>query len=279
LGFLAFIRTAHYWTVLHPDLGPEEDIPSLLAANAELARLLLDDPEASRCDMGPKLHNELVELRDLHERRQLELANQALAVEVEQKEFLLREINHRVKNSLQIVSSILHLEIANLKGTPAAETMRNTVNRVMAVAAVHERLYAGSDLQTIDLDAFLVDLCGNMSQALGCSDGIKTDLAAIKIPTDIAISLALVVNELVTNAVKYGGPVCSVTTAMTADGSLILTVSDSGDGPPADLPQTGMGSRIVNGLTKNLNAVVEQIAGPQGYTVKLTAPLGKSHDK
>ena len=165
LGLVAFIRTAHYWTVLHPDLAPEEDIQPLLEANTELARLLLDDAEASRCDIGTQLYAELEALRNLNERRKLELANQALAHEVAQKEFLLKEVNHRVKNSLQIVSSILYLEIGNLKNTPAAESMRNAASRVMAVAAVHERLYTGSDLQTIDLDAFLADLCGNMGQA------------------------------------------------------------------------------------------------------------------
>lgn len=148
LGLLAFIRTAHYWTVVHPDLAPEEDVLQLLAANADLARLLLH-VEASRSDFGTQLYAELEDLRGLQERRKLEETNQLLSDEVVQKEFLLREVNHRVKNSLQIVSSILHLEIGNLGNTPAAQSMRNAANRVMAVAAVHERLYTGSDLQTI----------------------------------------------------------------------------------------------------------------------------------
>ena len=84
--------------------------------------------------------------------------------------------------------------------------MRNAANRVMAVAAVHERLYTGSDLQNIDLDVFLADLCANMGQALCCSDRLKADLTPVKISTDMAIPLALMVNELVTNGVKYGAP-------------------------------------------------------------------------
>ena len=76
----------------------------------------------------------------------------------------------------------------------------------MAVAAVHERLYTGSDLQMIDLDVFLADLCGNMGQALGCPDGIMADLVPVKISTDMAIPLALIVNELVTNAVRSRWP-------------------------------------------------------------------------
>jgi two-component sensor histidine kinase len=277
LGLIAFIRTAHYWTVLHPDLAPEEDIQQLIAANAELARLLLDDSEASRCDLGTQLYAELEELRDLHERRSLEIANEALTHEVSQKEFLLKEVNHRVKNSLQIVSSILHLEIGALRNTPAAEAMHNAINRVMAIAAVHERLYTSSDLNVIELDIFLTDLCGHMGQALGCSDNIKADLAPVKIPTDMAIPLALIVNELVTNAIKYGGPSCVVSTTTTPDAFLLLTVSDSGRGPQANQTPKGMGSRIIAAFAKNLNAVVEHFADAGGYTVTVSLPLSKSH--
>ena len=274
LGLLAFIRTAHYWTVVHPDLAPEEDVLQLLAANADLARLLLH-VEASRSDFGTQLYAELEDLRGLQERRKLEETNQLLSDEVVQKEFLLREVNHRVKNSLQIVSSILHLEIGNLGNTPAAQSMRNAANRVMAVAAVHERLYTGSDLQTIDLDIFLADLCGNMRQALGSSDELKVDLTPVRISADMALPLGLIVNELVTNAVKYGGSSCRVTTTTMPGGLLTLTISDSGSGPSADRPQTGMGSRLVNAFAKNLNAVVEQIADAEGYTVRVSIPLNR----
>jgi two-component sensor histidine kinase len=78
----------------------------------------------------------------------------------------------------------------------------------------------------------------------------------------------------VTNAVKYGGRSCGISTAVTPDGLLTVSVSDSGDGPPTDQQHTGMGSRIVKAFAKNLDAVVEPIAGPQGYTVRLTVPLG-----
>jgi hypothetical protein len=83
----------------------EEDALELLKVNEELARLLLEDLEAARCDMGVRLFEELAELRDLNEKRELEKAKHALEVQVQQKELLLNEINHRVKNSLQIASS------------------------------------------------------------------------------------------------------------------------------------------------------------------------------
>ena len=211
LGLLAFIRTAHYWTVLHPELSLEEDARELLRVNEELARLLLQDPEAARCDMGVRLFSELTELRELNERRELEKAKRALEVQLAEKDLLLKEVNHRVKNSLQIVSSILQLQLPDVEGTDAADAMRNAAARVLAIAAVHERLYTGEDATVVRLDTFLHDLCYEIGRASGCPDGINTDVERVDVPTDMAVPLALIVNELVTNVIKHVGPPCGIT--------------------------------------------------------------------
>jgi PAS domain S-box-containing protein len=91
MGLLTFIRAAHYWTILHPDLELEEDILDMLRCNDELTRLLLDDPEASRCDMGAKLFSELEALRELQERRELEQSNRELQRSAEENELLMKE--------------------------------------------------------------------------------------------------------------------------------------------------------------------------------------------
>jgi hypothetical protein len=77
-GLLAFIRTAHYWTMLHPDIETEQDMRTLMRDHAELARLLLEDPEADRCDMGSRLFDELLALRELNEREELKRTKAAL---------------------------------------------------------------------------------------------------------------------------------------------------------------------------------------------------------
>ena len=265
LGLLAFIRTAHYWTVNHPQLAPEEDVKSYLRLNEELARLLLEDPEAARCDMGSRLFAELEDLRDLKERR-------ALKSLLAQKNLLIREVNHRVRNSLQIVSSILHLQIKTVSAEAAAE-MRTASARILAIAAVHERLYTGSGVTTVTLDAFLKDLCADIGKTLGSAGDLEVDLVAVELPTDKAVPLALIVNELVTNAIKYGKPPCRVETRKGTDETLTLTISDRGNGP-AQNHKMGLGSRLVDAFVQQLGAKVKTTRDANYYAVEIEFPTG-----
>ena len=236
--------------MLHPDLVSEDDVRELLGANEELARLLLQDPEAARCDMGTRLFAELEDMRGLHERRELEMAKRALEVLVEQKENLLKEANHRVKNSLQIVSSLLHLQLPHTSNAEAAEALRNAAARVLAIAAVHERLYTGDEIQVVPLKTFLGELCQEIGRGLGCSDGVQADVDAVEVPTDMAVPLALIVNELVTNVIKHVGPPCRIVIRENPRNTLTFSVSDAGQGPPDEQPHVGMGSRIVRAFAK-----------------------------
>ena len=104
----------------------------------------------------------------------------------------------------------------------AAVALKSASARVLAVVAVHERLQMEDDERNVRLDTVLTGLCLDIAKAYGCPDGIKSEGSRISVPTDMAIPLALIVNELVTNAVKYAGPPCEV--AFRADGnSLRLT--------------------------------------------------------
>jgi two-component sensor histidine kinase len=272
LGLLAFIRTAHFWTVLHPDLALEDDAEELLRVNEELTQRLLDDPEAARCDLGQRLFAELEDLRGLGERRELERARDALQAEVRQKEILLKEINHRVKNSLQIVSSILRLQGSQVRNAEANAALKTASARVHAIAAVHERLYSGKDIRVVSLDAFLGSLCNDIAGALGRADSVQVDLASVEVPTDMAIPLGLVVNELVTNSLKYGRAPHRLALRAQEE-RLLVAVSDAGPGPATDERRKGLGSQIVEALAKQLAATVEKTRRAKGYVVELTIPL------
>jgi hypothetical protein len=133
MGLLTFIRSAHYWTLMHPELVLEDDLKDLLRQHEELARLLSDDTDAGHCEMGTRLFEELESLRDRNERQELEKARIELEQKDRQRELLLREVDHRIKNSLQIVSSLLHLQ-ANAAGA-AASQFHNAAARISAIAA------------------------------------------------------------------------------------------------------------------------------------------------
>ena len=270
LGLLAFIRTAHYWTVLHPELELEDDVRRMLALNKELARLLMHDPDAERCEMGVQLFAELHSLRDLQARQELDKAKREMEIRDEQREILLREVNHRVKNSLQIVSSILRMQVRTADSKSAAEAMRGAAARVAAVAAVHERLYKGYDFRLVVLDSFLRELCQEVGRAYGCPEGIEIEAEPVEATTDLAVSLALIVNELVTNAIKYVGPPCRVELRKAGDG-LTLSVSDSGQGPAHDA-RPGFGTGIVNALATQIGATLEPMRGTEGYSIELRVP-------
>ena len=128
---LTFIRVAHYWTVVHPDLDLEDDVRPLLDQHEELTRLLLEDPEAARCEMGVRLFDELERLRDLKERLELERAKQVLEERDRQRELLLRtaeaELAHVTPVSMmgELTASITHEVLQPLAGvTTSADAAR-----------------------------------------------------------------------------------------------------------------------------------------------------------
>ena len=121
------------------------------------------------------------------------------------------------------------------------------------------------------LDAFIRDLCRDIEQAMGCADCVEVELASIEVVTDMAIQLSLVLNELLTNALKYGSSPYRVG-LQARDGSLVMTVTDAGEGP-TDQERKGLGSQIVAAAAKQLAATIETIRSPEGYRVELRIPL------
>jgi len=283
IGFLTFIRSAHYWTLMHPELELEEDVKALLREHEEIARVLSEDSEAGRCEMGTRLFEELESLRDLNERKELETAKRALEESGRQKDLLMKEVEHRTKNSLQIVSGLLYLQ-AKTAG-PAASEFHNAAARVAAIAAIHEQLHKYDYVDTVVLDRYLIDLCQAISTATSGSDRVWSLLVKadpLVISTDMAVPLGLIVNELVTNAIQHsrpmgeGGSVHIVLRSRRDNFS--ISVSDPGDGPAAaeaselGTRHAGLGTRIVDTLARQLNARVKKGRISAGYSVTVTVP-------
>jgi two-component sensor histidine kinase len=281
MGLLTFIRSAHYWTLMHPDLVLEDDLKALLRQHEELAQLLSEDKEAGQCEMGVRLFEELEALRDLNERQELKKAKHALELKDRQRDLLLKEVDHRIKNSLQIVSALLHLQA---KTAGAAESQfRNAAARITAIAAVHHQLHKSDYVGTVQLDQYLTDLCQEIASASGNvyrTGSLVVDAVPLTIPNDIAVPLALIVNELLTNAIQHARPVgeggaIQVVVRSEPD-EFSVCVSDPGSGPDPKQATSGLGTRLVDALTRQINATITKQRLVAGYAVTVTVPHCRS---
>jgi two-component sensor histidine kinase len=182
-----------------------------------------------------------------------------------QQAILLREVNHRVANSLQLISSLIELQVRRLRDPEARAALRQAAARVDAVSLVHRRLYTSSDVQFVDLDQYVTGLVDELRRATaGDAPGDRIELRTepIRVETDMAVSIGLIVNELVMNALKYAYPdgqsgVVRVALLRGAEGGTILSVEDDGVGLPDgefESRGTGLGSMIVQAMAQSLGA-------------------------
>lgn len=198
----------------------------------------------------------------------------ALAAE---REMLLREVNHRVGNSLQIIASLLHLQANSSSQEGVKAALTNAMGRVAAVAQVHRRLYTSHHLNTVMLNQYLEALLEDLRRSAEGNRMSRLDLKAaeIEIDPDRAVAIGIIVNELVMNAVKYAYPDAAgpIHVALSAqDDDCTLSISDDGIGvdDAADPRGTGMGQRIVNAMANKLEAHVARDPDHQGTRVVLT---------
>src|ERR1700692_3995561 len=186
----------------------------------------------------------------------------ALAAE---REMLLREVTHRVDNSLQIIASLLHLQANSSAQDDVKAALTNAMGRVAAVAQVHRRLYTSHDLKSVLLNQYLDALLEDLRRSAAGNKMSRLTLKAepVEIDPDRAVAIGIIVNELVMNAVKYAypdgaGPIHIV---LDADGDdLELSIADDGVGlnVKTDPRSTGMGQRIVSAMASKLEASVER---------------------
>lgn len=197
----------------------------------------------------------------------------ALAAE---REVLLREVNHRVGNSLQIIASLLHLQANSSTEDDVKAALTNAMGRVAAVAQVHRRLYTSHDLKSVLLNQYLDALLEDLRRSAEGNRMSRLTLKSepIEIDPDRAVAIGIIVNELVMNAVKYAypegaGPIHVDLRAQ--DDHLLLSIADDGVGLNAksDPRSTGMGQRIVTAMASKLDASVERDPAHAGTRIVL----------
>ena len=195
----------------------------------------------------------------------------ALAAE---REVLLREVNHRVGNSLQIIASLLHLQANSSNDDDVKAALSNAMGRVAAVAQVHRRLYTSQDLKTVMLNQYLEALLEDLRRSAEGNrmSRLTLNAEAVEIDPDRAVAIGIIVNELVMNAVKYAypdgpGPI-HVNLHRNSSG-LELVIADDGVGFQAkqDPRSTGMGQRIVSAMATKLEATTERDPSHSGTRI------------
>jgi two-component sensor histidine kinase len=194
---------------------------------------------------------------------------------------LLKEVNHRVKNSLQVVSSMLYLQ-ANAVGDPElSERLNEASTRISAVGRAYDRLAYNADYENIDLVGYLRDVIADLDKAVApCAIRFEA-LDEIQFAADRAILVALIVNELVLNAGKYAYPGSAggsiwIRVVPTGDSAVLISVRDEGVGMPPDFNPAiskRLGTRLVNALAQQLGAELTRPASAAGTAFMLLVPL------
>jgi PAS domain S-box-containing protein len=194
-------------------------------------------------------------------------AEERIKSSLAEKEVLLKEIHHRVKNNLQVVSSLLKLQSKAINDEHALEMFKDSQNRVRSMALIHEKLYQTRDLARIDFAAYVKDLAGFLLRSYERGSGrvrIDVEVEDVHLGIDSAIPCGLIINELVSNSLKHAFPggregAIKVHLMKDPDGGVRLVTWDDGIGVPADLDfrnTQSLGLQLVNRLTEQLGGTI-----------------------
>ena len=192
-------------------------------------------------------------------------ANKLMAAKNAENELLLKEIHHRVKNNLEVVSSLLALQSAQIDDQNTKDAMLEGQNRVQSIGIVHQKLYQGTNLGAIEMKDYFINLGESILDSFGAEKRVTIECAMDQLDVDIdtAVPLGLIVNELLTNTLKYAFPegkngTVRIKLEKRKDGILQLEVSDNGIGKSGVTKGTGFGSQLVSLLTLQLSGSMRE---------------------
>jgi len=256
---------AHLWA----------DLAAVAAGGEAIDRTRIDDGRWLRHQVvrsGPEAL--LLLQRDITESRQVVQLQEALG----ERELLVQEVHHRVKNNLQLISSMLRMAARDVtRGRlEAATAFQRSQARIHAIARVHERLYNSTHADRIALQAFLTGMVADLTEGVAASpDDVQADITPTDAPTDAALQLGLLVQELVSNALEHGEPPVRVTWRPDGAGWR-LTVEDHGPPLPPSSTQgaTTRGMVLVSSFVAQLNGRWEAVPAPSGHgkAIEVTIP-------
>jgi len=224
-----------------------------------------------------KIRQILLAIEDVTERARLEREH---AIAGERIGMLLQELTHRVKNSLQIIAAMVSIEARSHESGEGKAALERVSHRISALGQLYSKLSKANTIEAVDAATYLDELCRDLVASVHTEGGpsivLETDIESELLPTDRAITIGLMVNELVTNAVKYAFPGDTkgtvVVTLKRAPGELRLTVADNGQGVDPRRADSGLGGRLVEGFAQQLGGQLKRESGDKGTIVCLTLP-------
>jgi two-component sensor histidine kinase len=209
-------------------------------------------------------------------------AQDALAASNRRLEALLREVNHRVANSLQLVSAFVTLQAAALTDEASKTALKDTQRRIEAIIQVHRRLYTSDDVEVVEMQGYLEALVRELEDTWSTPAAprkLQLTVEPIRLHTDKAVSVGVIVNELITNACKYAYGAAAageVRIGLARDGAKALLLSVEDDGPglgDGSNPQgTGLGARLIHAMARSLGSSVEYDQAHAGVRATLRVP-------
>jgi len=198
---------------------------------------------------------------------------------VNEKDWLVKEIHHRVKNNLQIVMSLLNSQSAYIDNESALVAIHDSQHRVHAMSLIHQKLYNSENISSIDISLYIREMVSYLSESFNIGQRIRFEFAIDSLEMDVsqAVPLGLILNEAITNSIKYAFPdgrngVIAISLSNTTPNHYLLSISDNGIGMP---PQSGnkkpgsLGMSLMKGLSEDLDGALS-IESNSGTTIKIS---------
>jgi PAS domain S-box-containing protein len=273
-------RVSNFETIRRRKDGSQVDVSLTISPILDRAGVIVGASKIMR-DITERKHY-VEQLRELN--AELEARIRARTSELKERDVLLQEIHHRVKNNLQVVSSLINMQIRSLVDLPTRSALQQCQSRVQAMAQIHEMLYQAKDYARIPFAKYSRELTTRVLSASGMSPddvSLVFDCEELSLAVDQAIPCALILNELVANTLKHAFPNSAsgeirVDLRPVAGDRVVLAVSDNGIGlsPKFDPQRTNsLGLQLVVTLVEQLDGHLE-ITGERGTTFRITFPLG-----
>lgn len=292
-----YLRTETGIGILHRLKDDRPDIPVIYVTGSSDATIAIDALKNGASDyviksvgeeFWPLMESAIAQgLANAELRRAKEKADQEIRQGKDRAEVLLAEVNHRVANSLALVAALIRLQVSSSKDDAVKEALSETQARISAIAGMHRSLYTSDDVRQVEMDKYLGTLVrevqGTVTDQQGASIHLEADV--LSLASDRAVSVGMIVTELLTNALKYAYPEGAegevrVSLKLQGDDKALLCVEDDGIGwQEGDAPKgTGLGSRIVKSMASTLGSAIVYVPRGRGTCAELMIDLQPPRD-